>query len=130
MSIKQLSHANVHGKNIDPLHRWDWLLLTSKFGLVAASSNQCCCWKSENAPRNDGGWYRLISCLCLRKLADASRLRAEEVPGFAVGVVEAGLGVAVAAEQEAGDTAGGSEGDEVPGVFGDDVGGEEVDFAG
>ena len=58
------------------------------------------------------------------------RLWAEEVPGFAVGVVEAGLGVAAAAEQEAGDSAGGAERDDVPGVFGDDVGGEEVDFAG
>jgi len=52
------------------------------------------------------------------------------VPGFAVGVVEAGAAVAVAAEEEAGDSAKGVEWEDVPGVFGDDVGGEEVDFAG
>ncbi len=52
------------------------------------------------------------------------------MPGFAVGVVEAGAAVAVAAEEEAGDSAKGVEWEDVPGVFGDDVGGEEVDFAG
>ena len=52
------------------------------------------------------------------------------MPGFAVGVVEAGAAVAAAAEQEAGASAGGVERNNVPGVFGDDVGGEEVDFAG
>jgi hypothetical protein len=54
----------------------------------------------------------------------------EEVPGFAVGVVEAGAAVAAAAEQEAGDSEGGVQRNEVPGVFGDDVDGEEMDFAG
>ena len=57
-------------------------------------------------------------------------LGAEEVPRFAVGVVEAGFGVAFAAEEEAGDSAGGGEGEDVPGVLGDDVGGEEIDFGG
>jgi len=52
------------------------------------------------------------------------------VPGFAVGVVEAGLAVGSAAEQEAGGSEEGLERNEVPGVFGDDVSGEEVDFAG
>ena len=55
---------------------------------------------------------------------------AEEVPGFAVGVVEAGAAVAAAAEQEAGDSASGVQRNDVPSVFGDDVDGEEVDFAG
>jgi hypothetical protein len=44
-------------------------------------------------------------------------------------VVEAGAAVVFAAEQEAG-TADGVHGDEVPGIFGDDVGGDEVDFTG
>jgi len=51
------------------------------------------------------------------------------LPGFAVLVVEAGAGVGFAAEQEAG-AADGSDRDDVPGVFGDDVGGQEVDFGG
>jgi hypothetical protein len=51
------------------------------------------------------------------------------VPGFAVGVVEAGAAITVAAEQEAGDSASGVQRDDVPGIFGDDVDGEEVDFA-
>ncbi len=55
---------------------------------------------------------------------------AEEAPGFAVGVVEAGSGVGAAAEQEAGASEGGAERDDVPGGFGDDVDGEEMDFAG
>jgi len=54
----------------------------------------------------------------------------QEGPGFAVGVVEAGAGVALAAEEEAGAAAGGKEGNDVPGVLGDDVDGEEVDFGG
>jgi hypothetical protein len=57
-------------------------------------------------------------------------LGAEEVPGFAVGVVAAGLGVAFAAEEEGGAAAGGGDWDDVPGVLGDDVGGEEIDFGG
>ena len=48
---------------------------------------------------------------------------------MAVLVVEAGAVVLFPAEQEAG-TANGVERDDVPGVFGDDVGGDEVDFAG
>jgi hypothetical protein len=52
------------------------------------------------------------------------------MPGFAVGVVEAGAAVAAAAEEEAGDSANSVEREDVPGVFGNDVGGEEVDFAG
>ena len=55
---------------------------------------------------------------------------AEEAPGFAVGVVEAGAGVGAAAEQEAGASEGGAERDDVPGGFGDNVDGEEMDFAG
>jgi hypothetical protein len=53
----------------------------------------------------------------------------EEVPGFAVGVVETGAAVAASAEQEAGGADGG-DGNDVPGVLGDDVGGKEVDFGG
>ncbi len=45
-------------------------------------------------------------------------------------IVLAGLAVGVAAEEEAGGSEEGFEGDDVPGVLGDDVGGEEVDFAG
>jgi hypothetical protein len=56
--------------------------------------------------------------------------RAEEVPGFAVGVVEAGAAIPAAAEQEAGDSASGVQRNDVPGIFGDDVNGEEMDFAG
>ena len=52
------------------------------------------------------------------------------MPGFAVGVVEAGAAVGAAAKQEAGDSASGVQRNDVPGVFGDDVDGEEVDFAG
>src|ERR1700686_5174741 len=55
---------------------------------------------------------------------------AEEVPGFAVGVVEAGAAITVAAEQEAGDSASGVQRNDVPGVSGNDVDGEEVDFSG
>jgi len=51
------------------------------------------------------------------------------VPGFAVLIVEAGAAVLLAAEQEAG-AADGADRNDVPGVFGDDVGGDEVDFAG
>jgi hypothetical protein len=74
--------------------------------------------------------------LCKRRKGWATRhpasfrFGAKEGPGFAVGVVEAGAAVAAATEQEAGDSASGVERDDVPGVFGDDVGGEEVDFAG
>ena len=52
------------------------------------------------------------------------------MPGFAVGVVSAGLGVAAATEQEAGGPEEGFQRHDVPGVFGDDVGGEEVDLPG
>ena len=52
------------------------------------------------------------------------------MPGFVVGVVESRAGVGGAAEQEAGASADGFQGNDVPGVFGDDVGGDEVDFAG
>ena len=45
---------------------------------------------------------------------------AEEVPCFAVGVVEAGLAVGAAAEEEAGGSEEGLERNDVPGVFGDD----------
>jgi len=61
---------------------------------------------------------------------EAFLLWAEEVPGLAIGVVEAGAAVAVAAEEEAGDSEGGVQRDDVPGVFGNDVGGDEMDFAG
>ena len=53
----------------------------------------------------------------------------QEGPGFAVGVVEAGAGISLAAEKEAGAAAGGEEG-HIPGVLGDDVDGEEVDSEG
>ena len=52
------------------------------------------------------------------------------MPGFAVGVVAARAAVAAAAEQEAGGSAKGVEREDVPGVFGNDIRGEEVDFAG
>ena len=52
------------------------------------------------------------------------------MPGFLVFVVEAGLEVVVAAEEEAGGSEEGFERNDVPGVLGNDVGGEEVDFAG
>ena len=52
------------------------------------------------------------------------------MPGFAVGVVEARTAVGAAAEEEAGDSEGGVQRDDVPGVLGDDVDGEEMDFAG
>ncbi len=57
-------------------------------------------------------------------------LRPQEGPGFAVGVVEAGLGIVAATEEKAGAAEKSFERDDVPGVLGDDVGGEEVDFAG
>lgn len=56
-------------------------------------------------------------------------LTAEQMPGFAVLVVEAGLGISLAAEEQAG-AADGVNGNDVPGVLGNDVGGEEVDFGG
>ena len=51
------------------------------------------------------------------------------MPGFAVLVVEAGAAVFFAAEQEAG-AADSEDGDDVPSVFGDDVGGDQVDLGG
>ena len=59
-----------------------------------------------------------------------SSLRSEEVPGFLEFVVEAGLGIGAAAEEEAGGSEEGFEWDDVPGVLWNDVGGEEIDFAG
>jgi hypothetical protein len=52
----------------------------------------------------------------------------EEGPGFAVGVVEAGEAGFFGAEQEAGLAEDVGEREDEPGVFGDDVGGEEIDF--
>lgn len=52
------------------------------------------------------------------------------MPGFAIGIVEAGALVGLLAEKEAGDAAGGGERKDIPGVLGEDVGGEEVDFGG
>ena len=57
-------------------------------------------------------------------------LWAEEGPGFAVGVVEAGFAVFFAAEEDAGASGYEVDGEDVPGVFGNDVGGEEIDFGG
>ena len=45
--------------------------------------------------------------------------RPQEVPGFAVGVVEAGLGIGAAAEEEAGAAEKGFERKDVPSVLGD-----------
>jgi hypothetical protein len=50
------------------------------------------------------------------------------VPGFAVGIVEAGAAAAFGAEEEAGEAEDVGEGEDEPGVFGNDVGGEEIDF--
>ncbi len=50
------------------------------------------------------------------------------MPGFLVLVVHASFAVAAAAEQEAGGSQEGFEGEYVPGVLGDDVGGEEMDL--
>jgi len=50
------------------------------------------------------------------------------VPGFAVGVVEAGEAAAFGAEQKAGLAEDVREGEDEPGIFGDDVGGDEIDF--
>jgi hypothetical protein len=52
----------------------------------------------------------------------------EVVPGFAVGVVEAGEAAAFGAEQEAGLAEDVREWEDEPGIFGDDVGGDEIDF--
>lgn len=52
----------------------------------------------------------------------------EVVPGFAVGVVEAGEAAAFGAEQKAGLAEDVREGEDEPGIFGDDVGGDEIDF--
>jgi hypothetical protein len=50
------------------------------------------------------------------------------VPGFAVVVVEAGTAARFGAEEEAGEAEDVGEGEDEPGVFGDDVGGDEIDF--
>src|ERR1022692_3013791 len=52
---------------------------------------------------------------------------AEQVPGFAVGFVDS-AGVALGAEGEAGGSF--SNGEDEPGVVGDDVGDDEIDFGG
>ena len=59
-----------------------------------------------------------------------ARSVAQPVPGFAAGTVEAGLGMSAGIEQEAGASVKVGDGDDVPGVFGNDVHGENVDFAG
>ena len=52
-----------------------------------------------------------------------------QVPGFAIGAVEAvAARPIVGAEQEAGAGGGDSDGDDEPGIVGDDVGGHEIDF--
>ena len=53
---------------------------------------------------------------------------AEEVPGFAVVGVEAGAAAFFGAEEEAGLAEDVGEREDEPGVFGDDVGGDEIDF--
>lgn len=53
----------------------------------------------------------------------------EQVPRFPVLVVHAWFAVAAFAEQETGGSQEGFEGEYVPGVFGDDVGGEEMDLS-
>ncbi len=50
------------------------------------------------------------------------------VPGFAVGVVEAGTAARFGAEEEAGQAEDVGKGEDEPGVFGDDVGSDEIDF--
>lgn len=65
-------------------------------------------------------------CGCTDRSVRATS-KAELVPGFAVLVVEAGAAIFFAAEEEAGG-ADGVDGDYVPGVLGDDVGDEKVDF--
>jgi hypothetical protein len=64
--------------------------------------------------------------LSLRELYS---LWTEQVPCFPVLVVHASFAVVATAEQEAGGSQEGFEGEYVPGVFGDDVGGEEMDFS-
>ena len=56
---------------------------------------------------------------------------AEQVPGFAVGAEEAvSAGVAFGIEEQAGAVGNEGDGEDEPGVLGDDVGDEEVDFGG
>jgi hypothetical protein len=52
----------------------------------------------------------------------------EVMPGFAVGVVAVGLAAAFGAEGDGGRAEDVREREDEPGVFGDDVGGEEIDF--
>ena len=52
------------------------------------------------------------------------------MPGLTIGVVEAGFAVEFAAEEEACAASNDLNGHDVPGVFGDDVGSEEIDFGG
>jgi hypothetical protein len=51
------------------------------------------------------------------------------MPSFLISVIVAGLGVFAAAEEEGATSQEGCERDYVPGVFGEDVGGDEVDFS-
>ena len=53
---------------------------------------------------------------------------AKQGPGFAVGVIEAGAAIAFAAEEEAGTVEDVREREDEPGVLGEDVGGDEIDF--
>ena len=78
-----------------------------------------------------------ISCLLLASLAgepkglsprEQGSLWTKQVPGFVL-VVHASFAVAAAAEQKAGGSQEGFEGEYVPGVLGDDVGGEEMDLS-
>ncbi|MGA9507524.1 MAG: hypothetical protein WBV55_02645 [Candidatus Sulfotelmatobacter sp.] len=50
------------------------------------------------------------------------------MPGFAVGIVEAGTAAVFGAEEEAAEAEDVREGEDEPRVFGDNVGGDEIDF--
>jgi hypothetical protein len=64
--------------------------------------------------------------LCLREFQAVGLV--EEVPGFTVGVVFVGFPTSFGVEGERGQAEDVREREDIPGVFGDDVGGEEVDF--
>ena len=56
---------------------------------------------------------------------------AEEVPGFAIGAEETvSADIAFGVEEKAGAVHDEGDGEDEPGVFGNDVGNEEVDFGG